>query len=415
MLSVQALTDLLGRQARDVDGNVLGVLHDLVVVPQEHPTRVAYLVIRARAADLVVPADTLASVTGGIIRLRPGRLETVPLAADSLLLLQRDLLDQQIIDVQGRKVVRVNDVELDAHLQNADQVLLSVRAVDVGSRGAVRRLAHGIIPRHTLRALLARIPTRTIPWDLVDLVESDPARRVKLRIAYQGLSTLHPADIADIVEDLPPAEREGVFQTLDEEVAAGALEELDPRTQVAILESLASGRAADIVEEMGPDAAADVLGGLQEHHTGAILEEMAPAERQHLRTLLEFGEHTAAGRMTTEFLAMAADAAVEGVAVALRSFEGGLESVATIYLTGPDGELVGAVPLARAIAAPPGTPLREATVEPLVTCSVDMPDDQVAELFDKYNLLSLPVVDEHGRLVGVVTADDVITLLRREA
>src|SRR5438874_350073 len=293
MAWVVALTDLLGRRIREHDGNVLGVLHDLVVVPLDHPTRVAYLVVRTRAADWFIPAESLASMTSGTVLLRSGRVETAALAAEGLLLLQRDLLDQQIIDVQGRKVVRVNDLELDAHPED-DRLLLAVRAVDVGARGALRRLAKGIIPRHTLRALLARIPSRTIPWHFVDLVESDPSRRVKLKISYQGLSTLHPADIADIVEDLPPAEREAVFQTLDEEVAAGALEELDRRTQVAILESLDSNRAADIVEEMGPDAAADLLGDLPEAHSGAILEEMEPEERQQLRTLLEFGEHTAA-------------------------------------------------------------------------------------------------------------------------
>jgi magnesium transporter len=412
-MSIIALTDLVGRRTRDVDGNVLGTLHDLVVIPQDHLTRVAYLVVRARAADLFIPADRLASVSGGIVRLTPGRIDTVALPADSLLLLQRDLLDQQIIDVQGRKVVRVNDVELDVQPEG-EGLLLDVRAVDVGARGALRRLGSGLIPRHPLRTMLSRIPSRTIAWNLVDLVESDPARRVKLKIAYQGLSTLHPADIAAIVEELPPAEREAVFETLDEEVAAGALEELDPRTQVAVVESLDSDRAADIVEEMGPDAAADLLGDLAEAHSGAILQEMEPEGRQQLRTLLEFGEHTAAGRMTTEFLAMPATATAHDVVDALRGFEGGPEALATIYATGPEHDLVAAVPLARVVVAPFDTPLGRLGSDPLVSCQLDAPDDQVIELFDKYNLLALPVVDEHGRLAGIITADDVINLLRRE-
>ena len=180
-----------------------------------------------------------------------------------VLLLKRDLLDQQIIDVHGRKVVRVNDVELDSTPVNS-HVVLSVVAVDVGARGAIRRLTKGLVPAFTLRALLARIPPRVIPWQYVDLLETDPARRVKLKIVYEGLSKLHPADIADIVEDLPAAEREAVFETIDEEVAAEALEEIDPKVQVSIVESLDSDRAADIVEEMDPDAAADLLGDLSE-------------------------------------------------------------------------------------------------------------------------------------------------------
>jgi CBS domain-containing protein len=413
MISILALTDLVGRRTRDVDGNVLGTLHDLVVVPQDDATRVAYLVVRSRAADLFIPAEGLASISGGVVRLRPGRIETVALPADSLLLLQRDLLDQQIIDVQGRKVVRVNDVELDVH-PDGEGLSMGVRAVDVGSRGALRRLGKGLIPRHTLRALLSRIPSRTIPWDLVDLVESDPARRVKLKIDYQGLSTLHPADIAAIVEDLPPAEREAVFETLDDAVAAGALEELDPRTQVAVLESLDKDRAADIVEEMGPDAAADLLGDLPEAHSGAILQEMGPVERQQLTTLLEFGEHTAAGRMTTECLRMPATARVGDVVEAIRRFEGEVETLTTILVTGPEGDLVGAVPIARTAIADRDAPLAALSAEPLVSCHLDAPEDEVVELFDKYNLLALPVVDEHGRLAGIITADDVINLLRRE-
>jgi magnesium transporter len=412
MTSTVALTDLVGRTTRDADGTVLGALRDLVVVPLDHPTRVAYLVVRTRAADWFIPADTLASITGGI-RLRSARLETVSLPADAVLLLQRDLLDKQIIDVQGRKVVRVNDVELDAE-PGEDRLALSVRAVDVGNRGALRRIAHGIIPGHTLRALLSKIPTRVIPWNLMDLVESDPARRVKLKIAYKGLSTLHPADIADIVEDLAPAEREAVIAALDEDVAADTLEELDRDMQVAIVESLDSDRAADIVEEMAPDAAADLLGDLPESSSGAILKEMEPQERQQLRTLLEFGEHTAAGRMTTEYFAMRVTATSDAVVEALRTFEGGLDTLATIYLTAEDGQLAAAVPLATAMASPAGTPLAGVAVEPLVSCPLDMPERQVAELFDKYNLLTLPVVDEHGRLAGIITADDVITLLRGE-
>src|SRR5262249_34875054 len=154
-------------------------------------------------------------------------------ASDGVLLLKRDLLDQQIIDVHGRKVVRVNDVELDSTPVN-NHLALSVVAVDVGARGAIRRLSKGVVPSFTLRALLNRIPPRVIPWQYVDLLETDPSRRVKRKIAYEGLSKLPPADIADIVEDLPPAEREAVFETIDEEVAAEALEELDPKVQVSI-------------------------------------------------------------------------------------------------------------------------------------------------------------------------------------
>jgi magnesium transporter len=413
MVSIVALSQLLGAPVRDADARTVGRLRDVAIVPAENAARLHAINIRVGGEDRVIPASVLLSITGGVVTLENGSESRAIPPPDGALWLKRDLLDQQIIDVHGRKVVRVNDVEIDATPSDG-HVILTLRAVDVGARGAVRRLGQGLVPGHTLRALLARIPTRVIPWAFVDLLESDPARRVKLKIAYEGLSTLHPADIADIIEDLAPAEREGVFETLDEQVAAETLEELEHRVKVAVVESLDSDRAADIVEEMDPDAAADLLGDLPEHQSGAILQEMQPEERQQVRHLLAFGEHTAAGRMTTEFLAVPADSTLPIVIDALRRFEGGMESLATIYLVSPGGELVGGVPLAKAVVAGPETPLADLALEQLVSCHADTPEDQVAELFDKYNLLTLPVVDEHGRLAGIITADDVISLLRSD-
>ena len=196
-----------------------------------------------------------------------------------------------------------------------------------------------------------------IPWDFVDLIETDPARRVKLKISHEGLAKLHPADIADIVEDLAPDEREAVFETLDEEVAAEALEELEPKVQKSIVESLDTDRAADIVEEMEPDAAADLLGDLPEERTAEILVQMQPEERQEVTELLEFGEHTAAGRMTTEYIALPVTAVDHDAIEALRTFEGRMESMSTIFLIDSHGTLAGAVPLAKIVLAPLGTPL----------------------------------------------------------
>jgi Mg/Co/Ni transporter MgtE len=289
--------------------------------------------------------------------------------------------------------------------------VLNLVAVDVGARGAIRRLAKGLVPSFTLRALLERIPPRVIPWQYVDLIETDPARRVKLKIAYEGLSKMHPADIADIVEDLPPAEREAVFETLNEGVAAEALEEIDPNIKVSIVESLDSTRAADIVEEMDPDAAADLLADLPEDRSGEILKEMQPEERREVSQLLEFGEHTAAGRMTTEFIALPETGVVDDAIEALKAFEGGREAMATIYLTGPSQRLVGAVPLVKIAISSPAAQLSELT-EPYVACAPDTPQSEVAALFDKYNLITLAVADEHGRIAGIITADDVITMLR---
>jgi CBS domain-containing protein len=332
---------------------------------------------------------------------------------EDFFLLERDLLDQQIIDVHGRKVVRVNDVDLRPEPANGG-VDFKIAEVDVGLRGAVRRLLKGVAPADVVEALVQKFKPRVIPWDFVDLIETDPARRVKLRIEHERLSQLHPADIADIVEELAPAEREAVFETLDEEVAAEALEEIDPDIQASIVESLEPERAADIVEEMDPDAAADLLDQLPAKRSEEILEEMEPEEREEVEDLLEHGEKTAAGRMTTEYLAAPAETTAHDAINLLREFEGGVESVATIYLVDAEGKLCGSVPLQRIVLANPTTALSTLTAKPLVFVYENDKQNKVAELMDKYNLYTLAVVDTEQHLKGIITADDVITLLREE-
>jgi len=409
-MSVVALSELLGASVRDASGAVRGRVREIAVAPQDHPTRIAFLIVKTPSGERVLPPGAISSA-GATVRTTTEAAHWDRFTpSDGLLLLKRDLLDQQIIDIHGRKVVRVNDVELESTPVNS-HLLISVVAVDVGARGAVRRLSKGLVPSFTLRALLERIPPRVIPWEFVDLLETDPARRVKLKIAYKGLAQLHPADIADIVEDLAPAERESVFETIDEEVAAEALEEIDPDIQVSIVESLDKDRAADIVEEMDPDAAADLLGDLEEKHSDEILREMEPEERQEVTQLLEFRENTAAGRMTTEFISVPETKVVDDAIDALKLFEGSREALATIYLTGPAQKLVGIVPLVKIAVSSPAIQLSELS-EPFIACAPDTPQDEVAALFDKYNLITLAVVDEHGRIAGIITADDVITMLR---
>src|SRR3954471_23051159 len=411
-MSVVALSELLGASVRDANGAVRGRVREIAIAPQDHPTRIAFLIVRTASGERMLPPDAITSA-GATVRASSDAAQWESFSpSDGLLLLKRDLLDQQIIDMHGRKVVRVNDVELESTPVNS-HLLISVVAVDVGARGAVRRLSKGLVPSFTLRALLERIPPRVIPWQFVDLLETDPARRVKLKIAYKGLAQLHPADIADIVEDLAPAERESVFETIDEEVAAEALEEIEPDIQVSIVESLDKDRAADIVEEMDPDAAADLLGDLAEKHSDEILREMEPAERHEVTQLLEFKENTAAGRMTTEFISVSETAVVDDAIEALKHFEGGREALATIYLTGAGQKLVGIVPLVKIAVSSPAVQLSELSDEP-VTCPRDTPENDVAELFDKYNLITLAVVDEHHRLAGIITADDVIAMLRND-
>ncbi|HTK94382.1 MAG TPA: CBS domain-containing protein [Terriglobales bacterium] len=405
-----SLTELLGAAVVDPSGSVAGRVREVVLAPQQEGSRVTNFIIRTRQGERMLGALAVSEVSASGLRISASDFRPVE-GTEGLLLLSRDLLDQQVIDVNGRKVVRVNDVDF-AELRSNSHLDLRVSGVDIGMRGALRQLLQGVVPRGALRALLSKVPAKQIPWDFVNLIETDPARRVKLRIAHDRLERLHPADIADILEELAPAEREAVFEGLDEEVAAEVVEEIDPKLQASLVESLEPGHAADIVEEMHPDAAADLLDKLPEAASEEILENVEPETREEVAELLEFKEDTAAGRMTTEYISLAPIATVGDAIDMLRSFEGGIESLSTVYLIDKDETLVGAVPLARLVLAPEGTALSTLMIDPLISCHAGANEKEVAELFDKYNLLTLPVVDAANKLTGVITADDVISLLR---
>jgi magnesium transporter len=412
-MATLALSELLGARVYDQNGASSGRVREVTLAPDR--SRISSLIVKTKSGNRVLPVASVSAINGGVRTATPADEWQAANGTEGLFLLERDLLDQQVIDINGRKVVRVNDVDLQVEsLQEGGQArpLLRVQSVDVGARGAVRRLLRGLAPRPALQLLLDKIPPRSIPWNFVDVIETDPARRVKLKISHEGLAKLHPADIADIVEDLAPDERQAVFQTLDEETAAEALEEVEPKVQKAIVEGLDSERAADIVEEMDPDAAADLLGDLPEDRTEQILVQMEPEAQQDVVELLEHKEETAAGRMTTEFLALPVAATVQNAIESLRQFEGGVEAVNTIYLVDSHGTLAAAVPLQRLVLAQPSDPMLSLTQEPLVLAHENTEENEVAELFDKYNLMTLPVVDERNMLRGVITSDDVISMLR---
>jgi len=406
-----SLTALLGTPVTDAQGRLRGRLKDIAVATGPDAGKVAGLVLKTRAGLFLVPSQEVMETPAGTLELRTPEAMT-PLRDDgNTIFLQQDLVDRQIIDVHGRKVVRVNDVDLE-WTGHGSVHLLRVAEVEVGLRGAVRRVFKGLLPRARLEALSRRFVAKVIPWQFVDVIEVDPARRVKLRIAYERLADMHPSDLADILEDLPPAEREAVFTSLDEGVAAETLEEVDPRMQKSLLERLDEEKIADIVEEMDPGAAADLLNELPEDQSDAILEEMEPEERQEVEDLLEFPENSAAGSMTTDFVALNTEATVGQAVEALRAFDGDPESITEIYLLDEKRVLRGVVSLARLVMSQPEARLDGLTEARVLSCPGNTRQIELAELFDKYNLHALPVVDAQGRMVGVVHADHVIAFLR---
>lgn len=435
--SLLYFTELLGLPVLDLKGRRIGRVRDAALVPLVHPARIDRFLVGGGWAWLAIRYDQIASISLDGIRLSQENL--TPYHSDEYMLrMGRDLLDQQIIDVNGRKVVRVTDVTFEirnangsgnghggnghhgnGHVVNgaADSQVhncLYILEVDVGIRSIVRRLLQGVIPPRWIRKLQRTIPPKSIRWEFCNIVEADPQRRLRLNISHEKLEKIHPADLADIVEELGPAERGAIFESIDSEVAADALSEIDPKMQASILESLEPEKAADIVEEMAPDEAADLLKGLEESTSEEILDEMEVAPESEVRELLEFKEDTAGGMMNTEYISLHEGATVEDALRALRGNEDQLESLNALFLVDSDGRLTGTVPVARLFVAANGMPLKGLAAATLISASVDEKQDEVTELFDKYNLLALPVVDEEKRLAGVITADDIISVLRHK-
>ena len=406
-------TELVSMPVLDIKGRRIGRVKDAALVPVADAARIDRFLVGGGYTWLTVRADQIRSITlGRGIQLCDEQL--LPYHDDEYMLrIGRDLLDQQIIDVTGRKVVRVTDVTMRIH-HDGQRDILTVFEVDIGLRSIFRRLAQGLLPPSWIRRLQQPIPPNSIRWEFANVLEPDPLRRLRLNISYSKLEDMHPADLADIVEELSPAEREAIFETIDNEAAADALSEIDPKMQASILESLEPEKAADIVEEMAPDEAADALSELQDETSEEILDEMDSQPKSEVRELLEFEEDTAGGMMNTEYVALHQNALVTDALAGLRGNEDLLETLNTLFLIDAEERLTAAIPLARLFLAQPDAKLQSLASDTLIQVNVDESQDRLTELFDKYNLLTLPVVDEDGKLAGVITADDVISVLRQK-
>src|SRR5580704_12102093 len=406
------LTELLGLKVYDLKGHSLGFVKDAAIVPLIHPSRVDRFLVGGGWSWLTVRHDQVRSVSLDGIYLKDELL--TPYHSDEYMLrLVRDLLEQQIIDGKGRKVVRVTDVTFEIK-HEADGDLLSIVDVDIGVRSMFRRLAQGVIPRRLVRRVQVVIPPHSIRWEHCSIIEADPQRRLRLNISNKILERMHPADLADIVEDLSPDDREAIFETIDSEVAADTLSEMEPDVQASILESLETEKAADIVEEMSPHEAADVLAELEEQTSEDILDEMEVEPKAEVEELLEYEENSAGGLMNTEYVALPENTTVAGAMEALKAHEEILENLNTLFLVDANEQLKAAIPLARLFTAAGATPLKDLAPETLIHVDVEERQDRITELFDKYNLLTLPVIDAEGKLAGVITADEIISLLREK-
>ena len=406
-------TEVLGAETYDAHGNFVGRVKEMFIEPAEQANRVSRLLLaRGRFRPLVARHEQVAFVAPGTIRLNVDeRALELYQPNEAWLAVRKDLLDQQIIDTNGRKVVRVNDLEL-AELRMNSHVELRPTQVDVGLAGAVGRLLQGLVSASMIRRIQEKLPPSVIRWEFVNLIESDPLRRVKLRLSSQKLAALHPADLADIMEQLSPSERETIIGSLDEQTAAETLAELDARLKAQVMEKLGPEKGAEILEEMAPDEAAHLLAQLPPETSQELLQELSREDAREVRELLQFRENTAGWMMNTEIVVVAEEATRDEVVNYIRSSESNPDQLDTIFLINIQAVFSGAVSVGRLLLAASDERMGQLRMEGQVSVRPDAEDKEVFELFDKYNLRSLAVVDADGRPLGVITVDDVVTRLR---
>ena len=397
------LSRLVGRPVRDRAGETFGKIRDLIVALGERYPPVTGLVVRvAGGRDIFLPWTDVEEIDAGGALLHTSMIDIASFRQrPNEIRLWLDLLDKQIVDVEDRKIVRVNDIQL-APVEGR----LRLVAVDVGLAGIMRRLGLSGPGERLARALHLEAENY-IAWEDVDPVESSVSS-LKLRVPHEALGTLHPADVAHIVEQLAPRDRAGILAALDDERAADVLEELAADDQVDILEALSPEKAADILEEMGPDEAADLVADLSSERQEQLLGLMEPDEASEVRELLAYGEETAGGLMTTDFITVTPETTAEQVIERMRELHPDADQVYYLYVTNADGLLVGTITLRGLIVARPKTPVSDFMRPDPISVALDLDAEQVGAAIARYNLLALPVVDAEGRMQGMVTVDDAL-------
>jgi magnesium transporter len=405
-----SFTRLRHRPVVDSHGVAVGRLEDLVVLALGAKPQVTKFCVRRPDReewvlfwDLVtgIPADPRAP-----FRLRSAATDLAPatLRPDEMRL-AKNVLDKKVVDTIHKKVVRVNDIELDER-----EGRLHVSGVEGGLRGLLRHLKSERLAERLAALVGADLPREVVPWEALDPLETE-LTRAKRQAVYTKLAKLHPADIADIMEELNPSERAAILAALDEATAAEAITEAEPEVQASMVQMMEPEKAADILEEMEPDEAADILHDLPEAKAEELLETMEPKEAQEVEELLEHGEDTAGGLMTTEHVAFPPALTAAEAIQRIRDEARDAETIYYLYITGPQERLLGVLSLRELILADPGQRLEQIMHTDVVSVRPDTGLREVAELQTKYNLLALPVVSGEGEMLGIITVDDVLNLI----
>lgn len=396
------LSQVLSRPIRDLEGDHVATVKDVIVRlgEEDHP-RLIGLVARYRRRDFFVSRWRITEFNEHGVRLNTDILDLRPFVRrDGEVLLARNVLDKQLIDVDGKRVVRVNDVQI---IQAAGE--WRITGADVSLQGLWRRLAPaGLIG--------TRKPVEVIDWSNVGYLATDEAT-VRLKSSSDKLARLHPVEIARLAEALSYHHGSEVVESLDDETAAETLEEMPAERQARILGDMDEERAADILEWMSPDEAADVLGDLPEDKAEELLGLMEDEEQAEVAELLPYEDDTAGGLMTTEFVTLPRELTVGEALARLREMAKTPNMIYYLYVVEGEGswQLSGVIALRSLILADPAVPLDEVMRSEFQKAHPDERAHEVAQRIAEYNLLALPVVDESGEILGIITVDDAMEIL----
>lgn len=409
------LSQLMGNPVYAADGEKIGSVSDLGIATGEVFPRVTSLAFKGpgRTPFMISWRKYVDTYDEKEIHLKVPAVEIrfSYLQPDEVLI-ARDILNKQIVDTRGMRVVRVNDLKL----SDTSSTQLRLLGAEVGARGILRSLSPTLehVALKVARTFGHPIPERIIAWSYMDLVERDLSN-VKLSVSHKTLDDMHPADIADIIERLDPRLRGQVFAQLDDEQRAGAMAEFDDDAMAAeLMGGMNEREASRMLSEMDPDDAAELVSELDYDKAEKLLRLMGVQEQRAIRQLLGYREDTAGRIMTSEFAALPEDKTVADAVELLRGLDEDFESVRYVYLSDEDNKLSGVVTLNALIVAEPETPLADICTREVITAGPEDDQEDVAEDIAKYNLLAMPVVADDGHLLGIVTVDDALDVLEEE-
>ncbi len=399
------LSSVLNKIVINEQGKEIGRLWDLVMVPGEVFPEVSHLLVKLKKKIFAVPWRDIPLFNPVVITVVGDGSHIVEYQPEEgEILVNRDILDKQIVDINGAKVVRVNDLKLGSHKD-----LLCIFSVDIGLKGLLRRLGYERLWEKAAATLKREVPTQEISWEFVQPLELN-ASRLTLTMAREKVADMHPADIAQIISSISHRQIQTVLESLDTETAGEAIHELEPELRSQVISQLDSEQASDILEEMDPDEAADVLGDLPEEKAQELLGLMDAEEAKEVQELMEHEDDTAGGLMNNEYLALSIDMTVEDALRQVRLIASDIETVFYGYIVDKEENLLGVVSLKELLIHPPAKPIAEIMTVNLKTVNIDAEPEDILDIIAKYNLIAVPVLENNGKLAGIVTVDDILEL-----